>query len=281
MSQNVKPIRIRPEGSKHEKQSKKESISSKILNLCKGLELFHNQEGKAFAIAMIDGHQEVFELAGISFKRWLQNRFYSTYNKGITTNTFKEIVTILEAKAHFEGKKKATSIRIATIGDNIYLDLCNNKRQCVEIKANGWSILDRSPVMFVRKERMLELPLPQLNGDISLLKKYLNIYSNDFPLIVAWILGALRGRPPYPILIFQGGQGSGKSTNTEILRKLIDPSDVLLRGELNDERDLVASILSGYVFVMDNTSSIKPSMADTLCRLSTGGRGVLKAKNVY
>jgi hypothetical protein len=271
MNQNVKPIRIKPGDSKDEKQSNVETISSKALNLCKELELFHNQEGKAFSVAVIGGHQEIFEIAGLSFKRWLQNRFYSAYNKGISTHIFKEIVSILEAKAHCIGEQKVTSIRIATIGENIYIDLCNKKRQCVEIRANGWSILDRSPVMFVRKERMLELPLPQLDGDISLLEKYLNIYSNDFPLIVAWILGALRGRPPYPILIFQGGQGSGKSTNTEILRKLIDPSDVLLRGELNDERDLVASIVSGYVFVMDNTSSIKPSMADTLCRLSTGG----------
>ncbi len=270
MNQNVKPIKTRPEDLKNEKKPK-ESISSKILNLCIDLELFHNQEGKAFAIALIDCHREVFEIGGASFKRLLQNRFYNTYSKGISTNTFKEIVTILEAKAHFEGKQNATSIRVATIGRNIYIDLCNKKRQCIEISANGWSILDRTPVMFVRKERMLELPLPQLNGDISLLKKHLNIYSSDFPLIVAWILGALRGRPPYPILIFQGGQGSGKSTNTEILRKLIDPSDVPLRGEVNDERDLVASILSGYVFVMDNTSSIKPNMSDTLCRTSTGG----------
>lgn len=272
MVQSAKTIVLKPAESKNSRTTAEtESVSSKALSLCDKLELFHNQEDKAFALIVIDGCQEVFEIAGKHFKRWLQSRYYKVNNKVISSNTLIEIITILEAKAHFEGEKRETSIRMVAKADKIYIDLCNSKRQCVEISSEGWVILEKSPIMFVRKEGMSEIPSPQAGGDISLLKSFLNIYSKDLPLIVAWILGALRGKPPYPILILQGEQGSGKSTATEILRKLIDPSNVPLRGVINDERDLVVSASSAHMLVMDNTSFIKPQMADTLCRISTGG----------
>ncbi len=272
MSQNVKSIGIKPHAPMPNKaNAEQESVTSKALKLCESMSLFHNQENKAYAVVTIDSYQEVFEIAGKNFTRWLQSRYYKANNRVIAANTLKEIITILEAKAFFEGKERNTAIRVVAKEDKIYIDLCNDKRQCVEITADGWRILDRPPVMFVRKEGMSALPSPKLGGNINTLKTFLNIYSDDFPLVAAWILGALRGKPPYPILILQGEQGSGKSTTTEILRKLVDPSKVPLRGVINDERDLVVSATSAHILVMDNTSFIKPQMSDTLCRISTGG----------
>jgi len=76
---------------------------------------------------------------------------------------------------------------------------------------------------------------------------------------------------PYPILIFQGEQGTGKSTNTKLLRSLVDPSSVPLRSPPKDTDQLLVSAGNAHVVALDNLSGLKPEISDCLCRLSTGG----------
>jgi len=44
---------------------------------------------------------------------------------------------------------------------------------------------------------------------------------NDFVLVAAWLLGALRAGGPYPVLAIAGEQGSAKT----VLSKLLDRSE--------------------------------------------------------
>jgi hypothetical protein len=58
---------------------------------------------------------------------------------------------------------------------------------------------------------MLPLPAPQRGGSIEELASFLNLPSrNDFVLVVAWLLAALRAGGPYPVLAISGEQGSAK-----------------------------------------------------------------------
>lgn len=48
---------------------------------------------------------------------------------------------------------------------------------------------------------------------MDVLRSFLNVRSDqDFVLIVAWLLAALRDRGPYPVLGLSGEQGTAKST---------------------------------------------------------------------
>jgi hypothetical protein len=59
---------------------------------------------------------------------------------------------------------------------------------------------------------MLPLPVPQEGGSIEALNSFLNLASrDDFVLIVAWLLAALRSAGPYPLLAISGEQGSAKT----------------------------------------------------------------------
>jgi hypothetical protein len=52
---------------------------------------------------------------------------------------------------------------------------------------------------------MQPLPLPVRGGAIESLAPFLNLTSeNDFVLVVAWLLGALRAGGPYPVLAIAG-----------------------------------------------------------------------------
>lgn len=88
---------------------------------------------------------------------------------------------------------------------------------------------------------------------------------------VAWLFGCFHPRGPYPILILTGEQGSAKSTTARVLRSLIDPANPIARSAPYSEQDLVIAAKHNHVMAFDNLSTIKPAMADALCRIATGG----------
>ncbi len=118
---------------------------------------------------------------------------------------------------------------------------------------------------------MLAQPTPQTGGNLSDLKRFINIRDEDFPLIAAWLVAAFRPHHPFPVLTFNGEQGSAKSTSARVLRSLIDPNQAALRTLPRDERDLMIAATNGWLVALDNLSSIRGWLSDALCRLSTGG----------
>jgi hypothetical protein len=119
---------------------------------------------------------------------------------------------------------------------------------------------------------MRPLPVPVAGGSIETLRSFLNVQSdNDFVLVVAWALAALRNRGPYPILVLSGEQGSAKSTFSALLRALLDPNTAPLRALPREDRDLFIAATNGHVLAFDNVSGLPAWISDTLCRLATGG----------
>ena len=154
----------------------------------------------------------------------------------------------------------------------IYLDLADEFWRCVEIGANGWRIAEDPPVRFRRSAGMQPLPLPLRGGSIDSLAPFLNLASeNDFVLVVAWLLGALRAGGPYPVLAIAGEQGSAKTVLSKLLRALIDPSVAPVRALPRDERELFIAASNGHVLAFDNLSGLPSWLSDTLCRLTSGG----------
>lgn len=108
---------------------------------------------------------------------------------------------------------------------------------------------------------------------VSELAELINVSleSRDWKLIVAWLLQALRGTGPYPVLVLNGGQGSGKSTAAKMLRALLDPNLSPLRSLSRDERDLFIAAINGWALAFDNISGLSQWISDALCKLATGG----------
>ncbi len=113
--------------------------------------------------------------------------------------------------------------------------------------------------------------MPQSGGSIETLRKLINVRDTDeFILIVCWLLNALRGNGPHPVLVLAGGEGAAKSTLMAILRALIDPSCTPLHGLPRTARELSAQTRQSYLQAFDNVSALSIPMSDALCRLSTG-----------
>src|SRR5205823_5974205 len=109
-------------------------------------------------------------------------------------------------------------------------------------------------------------------GSIESLNSFLNLASrDDFVLIVAWLLAALRPGGPYPLLAISGEQGSAKTVLSKLLKALIDPNAAPVRSLSREERELMIAANNGYLLAFDNLSGLPVWLSDALCRLATGG----------
>jgi hypothetical protein len=84
-------------------------------------------------------------------------------------------------------------------------DLGDEHWRAVAIDRDGWKVVGCPSVRFRRAPGMLPLPVPERGGSIENLRPFFNLSNqNDFLLVVAWLLAALRKRGPCPLLAISG-----------------------------------------------------------------------------
>jgi polyhydroxyalkanoate synthesis regulator phasin len=251
--------------------TKKDSQSTQLVNLAKGTELFHDPDGSPFARITIDDHREVWPLRSRVFRCWLSHKYFLENSRTPGSQALQDAISVLEGRALYESEKFQTYVRLAKHEGYIFVDLCNDRWQAVELNADGWRVIKEPPAVFRRSKAMLPLPKPNHLGDINLLRKYINVSVESWPLIVGWLVAALRPTGPYPVLALFAEQGSGKSTIARLLRSVIDPNTAPIRSEPRDQRDLAISASNSWIVALDNLSNLSSTLSDGLCRLATGG----------
>ncbi len=251
-------------------EGKRKSQSTVLVDLCAGLKLFHDADSNCYAIIQKPDHHEVWPIQSRAFKNWLSHEYFVLSGQGARAAAIADALATVEAKALHHAEQCEVFQRVAWMGDRIVIDLCDDGWRVIEIDSTGWRILNQSPVMFTRRTGMAALPSP-VHGHLTGLAGFLNVEKGDLKLIIGWLLMAARGRGPYPVLILNGEQGTGKSCTTRALRSCIDPSTVPLRGLTRDVRDILVSATNNHVLVADNLSGMGAEMSDIFCRLATGG----------
>ena len=250
----------------------KRSQRDSLIRLTAGAKLWHDADGEGFITFEVNGHGENWRLRSKGAREWFYSRYFDTYDSAPGSQAFEDAMRQLEAEARIRGPEHRAHVRVAEDRGCIYLDLGDPKWRAIEITAEGWRVIKDPPVHFVRTPGMRPLSEPQRDGEIEALRPFLNVQTwDDFRLIVAYLLAALRPCGPYPVLVLNGEQGAAKSTTARVLRALVDPSAVPIRGIPREERDLVAAARNGWVVCFDNLSGIPGWLADTICRLATGG----------
>jgi hypothetical protein len=244
---------------------------------CQVASLFHDPNGTAFADLAIDGHRETWPIRGRQFRHWLRRQYYEETGNAASAETIRSALDLLEARAQFDAPERTVHIRIAEHDGRIYLDLADKEWRAVQIEPDGWQVVTSPPIRFRRAAGMLPLPIPQRGGSIESLAAFLNLPTSDeFVLVVAWLLAALQRGAPYPLLVIAGEQGSAKTVLTKILRALIDPNAAPTRAPPREERDLMIAANNGHILAFDNLSGLPSWLSDALCRLTSGGSFALR-----
>lgn len=246
-----------------------------------GVELFHTSDDECYIVLpqqFASGERIVtFPLSDAKFHRHLVHRYQRETKRVLESAVVENVVRVLEGRAFEEGHKQTVAVRVGEHNGRIYIDLCNDEWQAVEIGSDvpgGWQIITNPPVHFRRAKGMEALPIPVRGGSWDELRPLMNAEDDsNWMMIVAWLVTALRPpKYPYPILAVHGEQDSGKSSLSRMVRKIIDPNYTSLVGtSTRDERDLAIIAKNSFVIGFDNLSRVPQWFNDVLCSLVTEG----------
>jgi hypothetical protein len=235
------------------------------------MHLFHSQKKETFARVPVNNHEECHAIASKTFKELLTYRFYQQQKTTPGRDSFQSFLDVLSARALFDGPEEEVFQRIAHVGQRIYLDLCNPAWEVVEVDADDWRIVPKSPVNFRRAPGMKALPPPTHRGSLEALRPFVNAKEDsNFVLMISWLVGTFLAKGGFPILLLQGTQDSGKSSVAIALRTIMDPATPALSRPPDDERNLVIAASNSHIVVFDNVSGVPKWLSDALCSISTG-----------
>jgi len=120
-----------------------------------------------------------------------------------------------------------------------------------------------------------------VNDDLSVEQRsqfrelFSNLDDHQFNLLIAYVTFIL-AHPrteglSYPIAYIHGGAGTGKTTISRMIAKLLGMRQATIKTMPKSLRDLVATAANDHLMIFDNVSNIKNPMSNAFCSVSTGG----------
>ncbi|MBN9673454.1 bifunctional DNA primase/polymerase [Roseibium aggregatum] len=245
------------------------------LALAEGMYLFRDEATKDVAMATLPhtGSSIAYRVTSGSVKLWLRNLAYRSWGKPIASQPLNEAIATLEAIGLFDGPPFPVFARVAGNGHAISMDLGHDDGSTVLIEPDGWTIEATVAHKFIRGAGFGELPLP-VSGSIEELywfRSFLGLDQQNYRLLLAFLINALRPTGPYFILLVEGEQGSGKSFFCEVIKRIIDPNTAMRMRLPDKPQDLMIQAQEYRLLSFDNASGMSAEMSDALCALSTGG----------
>jgi hypothetical protein len=263
---------INPKSAGAEESSAATALADLASDRC---QLWHDEDRNAYASfgRDVDGqlHTEHWLIESSGFKEWLAWLAHVETAKAPAGETLSAARNALSGIARFDGDEREVFRRVGKDASGYWIDLCDEHWRAVLVTSTGWRIVDDPPIRFTRADSMRPLPVPAKDGDYRLLWALVNIPAEDQPLVLAWILEAYRCDTPYAVLELIGEQGSAKSSTQEVLRSLIDPNQVMLRGRPKTVEDVFVAARNNHLISLENLSGISPEISDALCTVATGG----------
>jgi len=256
-----------------------DSVAAELIELAMGCgELFYDEQSDAKFIAIDEGGvEQVLQIGTKGFIEWLSYAYYTSTARpgspGMSASepAIKQAGFALYGIAKHDGQKQPVYLRAAQYQDGLVIFLGDDQWRVVDVQPTGWRVMQKSPVKFWKPASMQALPIPHPGGNIDELWQFANIQKNDRPLVLAWMLEAFRPNTPFPVLAFNGLQGSAKSSTHNRIRDLIDPNKVNLRAAPKTTEDIYISAGVNWVVSFENISRLTPQQQDALCTLATGG----------
>jgi len=249
------------------------SLTQDLVDLAhaSGMALFNDGDGQAYATLPHLGKSVAVRVESSSFAFWLRHLAHTEMDRSVSTGPLKEAAATLAAIALFDHPALPVHVRIAGNAKRILVDLGGDDGEMVQITAGGWQISPSYDFKFIRGSGFRPLPRPQADGDLRSLGAFLGLDEQNYRLLLAFLINALRPVGPYFILLVEGEQGSGKSFFCEVIKRIIDPN-VAVRLRLPEKpQDLMIQAKEYRLLNFDNASGMSGEMSDALCSLATGG----------
>ena len=185
------------------------------------------------------------------------------------------VKSALEAVA-LDAKTIPVFLRTAPYKDEIVINPCWESGQVIHIRSDGYSIIDM-PVdagfVFLHRDPAIHaMPVPIAGGDIEKLQQFLNLENSaDLRLVPAVVASLLLPKPDYPVVVFTGEKGTAKTTAAELMKSIIDPSE-LSEGikPPKETRTLFVHARREHIVYVDNVNTLTEDQSADYSRLVQG-----------
>ncbi|MDX3536185.1 ATP-binding protein [Streptomyces sp. MB09-01] len=236
-------------------------------------DLVTSEDGRPYGVRK-HGPNLAMPLRGKAGLRSQMARLFTDINEGAVASQS----ALADAMTVLEGMAAATDpvpvmLRVAGDAHQVVVDLGTADGRCVVATPEGWSLRDRSPVLFRRSGAMAVMPEPvqvRSGEGLALLRDLVNMDDEAFHQLVAWLVAAWIPHIPHPVLTFKGEQGTGKSKAAQTIVNLVDPSPAAKRSQPRDVKAWATQAFNSWALCLDNISTIPPWLSDTLCKAVTG-----------
>jgi hypothetical protein len=278
-----------------------QSVTERLVRYArKGATFFHTPDRVPYAAVKVKGHIEHYRIGSRDFSDWVEQEYWSGETKRLADMAPKsplqaapggealpdvvrdrdlsDAIRTLRGLAIFGSPEHEVYRRVAGHKGAVYIDLCDEEWRLIEVKEQGWRVIQghEAPVRFSRTAGMLPLPVPVEGGSLEDLRELLHLGEGDdrlrnWHLIAAWLVQALSPDGAYGILTLTGAQGSAKSDTQYVLRSLVDPNVAMIRYKPREERDLFIAASNGWTISLDNMSRVPEWLSNSLCNIATLG----------
>src|SRR5215212_4544700 len=174
---------------------------------------------------------------------------------------------VLDMLAHSSGDVRELHTRAAFYEGAVFYELAPSR--VVRVDEKGWKVDPDPPVYFRAVKNLKPLPDPVEGGKLEDITTWVNLKSpKDKRLFLTLVTLTTLPHIPRYILQATGVMGSGKTTASRVVKRLLDPT--ANEAVTIDKRDFLQKAAHCYILVLDNQNYFPEWFQDTLCRLVTG-----------
>lgn len=227
------------------------------------LKLFRDGDGTAYART---GPRRVHRIDSLEFEDWLRRIAYAS---GVTPSQEQIGLVVSMARAHAYENVEDVHLRVAKVGGEVFIDLCDASDRIAVLSAGGARIIEgdeECPIVFRRSR---QLPIRVADGTLEDIRAMVNMDDDQFTIFMACAVKMFFPDTPSPIVNLTGEYGSAKTSTTRVLRTLIDPVTAMVAKPPKNDDDLLIRSWHNYALTLENVSDLTP-LSDTLCGICTG-----------
>lgn len=203
---------------------------------------------------------------------FLRAKSYACLELGPPVELVKTVIEHIEARAlDLEPLPMAT--RQLMVGGVLYVSRGPGSGEAIAIDGSGYRVVRDPPVIFVNSPYAGTLPEPEPGGDAELLRSYFpNLEHQEWVSLVGFMVSSFVQNAGFPVLLVHGAANTGKSTLTDVLKRILDPvvgygARTVLPAKVED---LMTIACQRHLVSFDNLSFLSGDMSDALCGLATG-----------
>lgn len=263
--------KAKADSSEQKKSKEKKSQDGKLARLViqAGVSLFHDERSEPYALIPVPDGRRILPVESKGFERWASRLAWKELQITPSRETLASALRVISARACFDSPEHKLHVRCAWHDGAIWVDL--DGQRAVRVKPGKWEIMERPPILFRSFPHQKPLPDPVEDGDPWRVLDFLNLRDpDDKLLLMCYVVGAFVPDISTPALLVHGVQGSTKTTLLKVVRRLLDPSGVEVRGGVRDQTEFAQAAFQSRALFFDNLTSVPDWLSDALCRTVTG-----------